>query len=282
MNRLVYISMLLILLAGCKDYKPVAKRIAVAKIGNVTLYYDQIPNLIQPDMSDADSIDIIKNYINKWSKKELLDQKAEENLSPEFKDEMSLQLEETRSDLMIYQYQRQMMLQKMDTVISEQEMEEYYSKNEESLKLNSNIVKALYVKIPRETPDIDKARIWCRSNLQTDINQLESYCYQFAEKYDDFNEEWISMNQLAGELPNDILNQEDFLKRTTFFEDRDSLSVYFVSFRDYRLKLSLAPYEYIQDEIKGIILNNRRFEFIKSLEDGIYNEALKNNTIKIY
>jgi len=282
MNRIVYISLLLFLIAGCKDYKPAAKRIPVAKVGAVTLYYDQIPNLSQSEMSGADSLVIIKNYINKWSKREILNQKAEENLSPEFKEEMSRQLEETRLNLMIYQYQRQMMLQKMDTAISEQEMEEYYSKNEESLKINSNIVKALYVKIPKETPDIDKARIWCRSNLQTDINQFESYCYQFAEKFDDFNEEWIPMNQLAGELPQEIVNQEEFLKRTTFYEISDTLSVYFVSIRDNRLKQSLAPYEYIQDEIKGIILNNRRFEFIKSLEDGIYNEALKDNTIKIY
>jgi hypothetical protein len=236
MNKIIFFGLFLILITGCKDYKTTSKRIAIAKVGNVTLYYDEVPNMIQSDMSEADSTAVIKNYINKWSKKELIYQKAEENLSPEFKAEMTKQLEETRSNLMIYQYQRQMMLQKMDTVISEQEMEEYYSKNEESLKLNSNIVKALYVKIPIESPDIDKARTWCRSNLQEDINQLESYCYQFAEKFDDFNEEWVSMNQLSGELPQDISDQEDFLKRTPFYETRDSLSVYFVSIRDYRLK----------------------------------------------
>jgi hypothetical protein len=282
MNKIVYLSLLLMLIAGCKNNKPVAKRITMAKVGNITLYYDQIPVQIQPGMSETDSLAVIKNYINKWSKKELLDQMAEKNLSPEFKNEMTRQLEETRSNLMIYQYQRQMMLQKMDTVISEQEIEEYYAKNEKNLKLNFNIVKVMFVKILKETPDIDKARIWCRSNLQTDINQLESYCYRFAEKFDNYNEEWIPMNQLSGELPQDIENQEDFLKRNTFYETRDSLSVYFIAIRDYKLKQSLAPYEYIKDDIKAIILNNRRFEFLKSLEDGIYNEALKENTIKIY
>jgi hypothetical protein len=282
MNRIVLFSLFIILIAGCKDYKPAAKRIPVAKVGNVTLYYDQIPEQIEPGTTENDSIEIIKNYINKWTRKELLNQKAEENLTPEFINDMTRQLEETRSNLMIYQYQRQMMLQKMDTVISEAEIEDYYAKNEGSLKLNLNIIKALFVKIPNGTPDIDKARIWIRSNSQTDINQLESYCYEFADKFDDFNEEWVSMNQLSGELPQDISNQEDFLKRTTFYETSDSLSVYFVSIRDYRLKQSIAPYDYIKDEIKGIILNNRRFEFIKELEEGIYNEALKENTIKIY
>lgn len=282
MNRNAFLCLLVFLVIGCKNYDPAPKRIAVAKVGNVTLYYDEIPRLIQPEMSEADSIAIIKSYITGWSKKEALVQKAEDNLSPDFQKDMARQLEETRANLMIYQYQRQMMFQRMDTVISDQEIEEYYSKNEESLKLTSNIVKALFVKIPKETPDIDKARNWSRSNVQADLNQLESYCYQFAEKYDDFDEEWIPLNQLSGELPEEFSNQEEFLRRTAFYETSDSLSVYFVSIRDYRLKLSLAPYEYIKDEIKGIILNNRRFEFIKSLEEGIYNEALKDNIIKIY
>lgn len=282
MNKIAFLCLLIFWAIGCKNYDQAPKRLAVAKVGNVSLFYDEIPQQIQSGMSEADSIAMIKSYITNWSKKEALVQKAEDNLSPDFQKDMARQLEETRANLMIYQYQRQMMFQRMDTVISDQEIEEYYSKNGESLKLTSNIVKALFVKIPKETPDIDKARNWSRSNLQADLNQLESYCYQFAEKYDDFDEEWIPLNQLSGELPEEFSNQEEFLRKTTFFEASDSLSVYFVSIRDYRLKLALAPYEYIKDEIKGIILNNRRFEFIKSLEEGIYNEALKDNTIKIY
>lgn len=282
MNRIALISLFLLLMAGCKDYKPVAKRIPLARVGNVTLFYDQVPEQIEPGTNVSDSTEIIRNYINKWTRKELMNQKAEDNLTSEFITEMTRQLEETRSNLLIYQYQRQMMEQKLDTAISEVEIEDYYAKNEQSLKLNANIVKALFVKIPKESPDIDKARLWCRSSLQTDMNLLESYCYEFADKYDDFNEEWITMNQLSGELPEDIPNQDEFLKRTSFFETTDSVFVYFISIRDYRLKQSIAPYDYIRDEIKGVILNNRRFEYLKSLEDGIYNEAIKENTIKIY
>ena len=55
----------------------------------------------------------------------------------------------------------------------------------------------------------------------------------------------------------------------------DSASTYLVSIRDYRLRSSLAPFEYVKDDIKRIIWNTRRFEFIQSLENGIYNDALK-------
>ena len=64
-------------------------------------------------------------------------------------------------------------------------------------------------------------------------------------------------------LQEDIENEENFLKRNTFFETTDSTSVYLISIRDYRLRSSLAPFEYVRDDIKRIIWNTRRFEFIQ-------------------
>jgi hypothetical protein len=283
MNKLLFCVLLLMLIpGGCKSFNAQDNRLPIAKAGEKVLYYDQLPNLIQPGTSTADSTAIIHNYINKWAKKELLFQKAEQNLTPEYKNEIIKQVEETRENLLIYQYQRQIMLEKMDTTLTEEEMENYYAGNEKSFTLSTNIVKALFIKVPEEAPSINKVRLWSQSNDQKDMQQLERYCYQFAEKFDDFNEEWITMDQISVELPRDIENQEDFLKRNTFYETNDSLSIYMIIVRDYRLRSSLAPYEYVRNDIKNLILNNRRFEFLQSLENGIYNEALKENFFKIF
>jgi hypothetical protein len=282
MNRTIIIIWTIFLLAGCKNNHIQAKRVAVAEVDKVILYYDEIPKLIQHGVNEADSTALIQNYINKWAKRELLLQKAEDNLTPAVRDEIAKQIEETRSNLVIYQYQRQMILEKMDTVLSDSELENYYAVNENSFFLNSNIVKALFIKLPVEIPDLNKIRLLARSNDQKDMQQLESYCYQFAEKFDDFNEEWVPMDRLTIELQQNIENEENFLKRNTFFETSDSTSVYLVSIRDYRLRSTLAPFEYVKDDIKRIIWNTRRFEFIQSLEYGIYNEALKKNNFKIY
>ncbi len=282
MNKAFYILIPVILLSACHNKPDQIKRVAIARVGDVILYYDEIPKLLQPGISPEDSAAIFQNYINKWAKKELLFMKAEQNLTPEFKNDIEKQLEETRSNLVIYQYQRQMMLEKMDTTITEKEMESYYATNEKNFLLNSNIVKALFIKVPSETPGIDKIRLWARSNEQKALQQLESYCYQFAEKFDDFNEHWVTMDRLSVELPQDIPNQDDFLRRNTWFETSDSSSVYMITIRDFRQRYSLAPFDYIKDDIKSIILNNRRFEFLQTLENGIYNEAIKENTFKIF
>jgi HEPN domain-containing protein len=282
MNKISVVVFALLLFAACKENKKTLSRIPVAEVDNTTLYYDEIPQLIQKGVNEADSTAIIHNYINKWAKRQLLLQKAEENLSAQMKTDIASQLEETRTNLFIYQYQRQIMLEKMDTVISDQELDKYYTTNEKSFLLNENIVKALFIKLPQETPDLEKIKRLARSNKQSDLQQLESSCFQFAEKFDDFNEKWIPMSRLSVELQQDIGNEENFLRKYTFFETSDASSVYLIAIRDYRLRSTLAPYEYVKDDIKRIIWNTRRVEFIQSLENGIYNEALKKNSFKIY
>jgi hypothetical protein len=282
MNKTIFILSAVFLLAACRNNKNTSERIAVAEVGKVILYYDMIPQLINRGINEQDSSAILQNYINKWAKRELLFQKAEENLSAELKNEIARQLEETRTNLVIYQYQRQMMLEKMDTIVSDTELKDYYTSNEKSFILRSNIVKALFIKLPIETPNLIKIKSLARSNDQSDLQQLEKYCYQFAERFDDFNEGWITMDRLLTEMKQDIENEEDFLRRNTFFEKTDSGSVFLISIRDYRLRYSIAPYEYVRDDIKRIIWNTRRFDFIQSLENGIYNDALKKNSFKIY
>jgi len=282
MNKIAIIILTIILFTGCKDDSTTVKRIPVAEVDKVILYYDELPKLVQHGVNDSDSAALIQNYINNWAKRRLMLLKAQENLSEKTKAEIEQQLDETRTNLVLYQYQRQMMLEKMDTVITETELENYYSANETSFVLGSNIVKALFIKLPLETPDLFKIKTLARSNEQNDLQQLESICYQFAEKFDDFNEEWVPMDRLSVELQQDIENEENFLKRNTFFETTDSTSVFLISIRDYRLRSSLAPYEYVRNDIKRIIWNTRRIDFIQNLENGIYNDALKENSFKLY
>jgi hypothetical protein len=282
MNKIILTILIAIAVNGCKTGENQEKRIPVARAGNVILYYDEIPEQVKEAFSPSDSSVVIQNYIYKWARRELMFQKAEANLSPDLRNEIEKQLGETRLNLVVYEYQRMMMLQKMDTIIAKEELENYYKSNESSFMLTSNIVKALFIKLPVETPDINKIKSLSRSNNQKDFQELESLCYQFAEKFDDFNEEWITMDRLSIELKEEISNQENFLKRTSYYETTDSTSVYLIAINDYRLRGKLSPFEYVEEDIKRIIWNNRRIEFIQALENGIYNEALKENDLKIF
>ncbi|NLA48295.1 MAG: hypothetical protein GX876_02400 [Bacteroidales bacterium] len=269
--------MIVLIPAGCNNSN--SKRIPLAKAGKSTLYLDQVTVLVPPGTPATDSTALVKNYINSWAKRELMYQKAEENITSDLMKDIDNQVREARMNLVIYQYQRQLMLQKMDTTISDTELENYYLNNKGNFVLNSNIVKVLFIKLPQETPGLARIRNLARSNNQAGLHQLESLCYQFAEKYDDFKDDWVSLDQLMAEFPSVINNQENFLRNNTFYEtlSADSAYIYMLTIRDYRLRSAIAPFEYVRDDIKRIIWANRRLEFIQSLENGIYNDALKKN-----
>lgn len=282
MNRFFVPFLLLVLFYGCNSDDKEGKRIPVAKIGDNVLYYDQIKEFLPAGLNSTDSSAVVRSYIDKWAKREFILRKAESNLSAELKNEINREAEETRKNMLIYNYQRQMMIQKMDTLVSDDELQNYFKSNENNLRLSSNIVKALFIKLPVETPNIERIRQLARSDNNYDLKELEKLCFQFAEKFDDFNEDWITLDRISLEMNYKFENQEDFLKRTRSFETSDSVSIFLLNIRDYRLRSSLAPFEYVKDDIKRAILNRRRLEFLQSLENGIYNEALQENSLKIY
>ncbi len=277
------IPVFLLLTVACNMPVRETDRVAVARAGERVLYIDQIPSgLVVNGMSETDSISAVQSYIRQWSRKELLAMRAEENLTPDYKAEVNRQLNEMRNNLLIYQYQQQMIIQRLDTSVTDNELQDYYVGNLSTFTLTSNLVRALFVKVPATMPDLDRIRKLYRSSEPDDMNALEDLCFQYAIRFDDYNDEWIPFTQLLLEVPLESSNQEQWLARNSAVELKDDQNVYFVAIREYKLRNSVAPFDYIRGQVKTIIMNNRRNQFLQELEDGIYNEAVRNNTLKVY
>lgn len=283
MRRTASIFLVLVLAVSCNRVKNEPDRMAVAKAGDRVLYFDQIPStLVMTGMSGTDSVSAVQSYIRRWSRKELMALRAEENLTAEYKDEVNRQLDEMRNNLLIYQYQQQMIIQRMDTVVTDSELQDYYVSNLNTFLLTTNLVKALFIKLPAATPDIEKVRKLYKSSMPEEIRELEDYCTRFALRYDDYDDAWIPFTHVLMEVPLEIENQEEWLARNSAVELKDDKFTYFVAIREYKLRNSVAPFEYIHGQVRTIILNNRRNDFLQKLEDGIYNEAVRSNTLKVY
>ena len=282
MIRLI-IPLLLLVAVSCRNTDTDEHRRAAARAGDRVLYIDEIPSgLVTQGMSREDSTSAVQSYIRRWARKELLALRAEENLTPEYKAEVNRQLNEMRNNLLIYQYQQQMMIQKLDTAVTDSELQDYYVSNLSTFTLTTNIVRALYVKVPDGMPELDRIRKLYRSQESADQQELADICFRFGLRYEDYNEEWIPFTELLMEVPFESVDQEQWLARNTGVELKDDRFSYFIAIREYRLRNSVAPFDYIRGQVRTIILNNRRNDFLQKLEDGIYNEAVGNNTLKLY
>ncbi len=253
----------------------------IARVYESCLYEKDLKGLFNDNVSKEDSIQIVKSYTDKWIRKQLLLEKAELNLLPNQKD-VENELNDYRSSLLIYKYEQQWIKQNLDTVVTDDEIQEYYDLYSSNFVLEENIVKALFIKIPNISPNLNQIKSWYKSDKKDELIKLESYCFEYAKKYDNFNEEWIPFNTIIKEIPFDIANKDDFLKRRNYIDAKDSIYNYFIYIRDYKLKNEISPLSFIKENIKQIIINKRKLQLINELENNIYNDALNHGNYKIY
>ncbi len=282
-NTIIFFFLFLGLAAvSCNSYESGSGEKPLARVHDKYLYPSDLRGILPTNISRADSAQIARNYVQKWIRTQLMLKKAEVNLTQQELQEIYKQLDETRTSLTIYKYEQQMMFQRMDTAVSEEEIQNFYNEHSDNFILDKNIVKAIFIKIPQGAPNLDRVRGWYRSADENDMNELESYCYQYANKFDYFNDAWIYFDQVVRQLPGEISNQEQFLRYNTYTEAQDSAFHYFVAIRDYMLKGSEAPVAFVEDNIRNIILNKRKLDFTRELEKSVYTDGLTKNEFEIY
>jgi hypothetical protein len=254
---------------------------AVAQVGDKILYQSDIADILPNNSGKEDSILLVNDYINKWVKQELLIQKADENLSPQQKD-VHKELEAYRNSLIIYKYKNELIKQRMDTVVSTSEIEEYYDSHSKDFNLNRCIVKAIFVKIPSDLANPALVKDLVSDTSDDGLAELREYCGQYAKKVDISVENWIDFQVLRNNLPLEVDDPQKFLRENSLKEMNDSNYYYIVSIHDYKLINDLAPIEFVENNIKNLILNQRKIKFLKEIEENIYTEGIRKNKFKIY
>lgn len=274
-------TFLFLILSGCNNRIQDDEDLPVARVFDKYLYSSQLNYVIPQGLTDVDSLTWVKDYVDKWVRKELILNKAEDNLTEEEKD-VERQIDDYRTSLLVFRYEQNLLHQKLDTLITKEEIEGYYKENTSNFILNNDLVKALFIKVPRKTPELWKLRKWYLSNNENDIKELDTYCYQHAEKYDYFNEDWIKFDLIREQMPKIYSTNEYLLKNRKSIETRDSTYAYFVRLYDYRLAGDVSPIEKVEGNIKSIVLNKRKIKYTNRLESEIYNDALNREDFNIY
>jgi len=277
---LFYLGILSLFFMACEEGKKDESKTLVARVLDKYLYKEDIEDIIPPGLSPEDSTNRVKNYIDMWVKKQAMMKTAEINLIEEQKD-VSKELEDYRMTLLISRYKQLFLEQNLDTIITEKQIEDYYSAHPEVFKIYQPAVTALFIKILRTSPNIDVVRNNYRSSRERNIQELKTFCEENAENYDNFNDEWIYFKDMIVDIPIRIDDQQRFLESNKYIEVYDSIYYYFVNIKNYRLKNATAPIKFVKGQIQVGILNDRKEKLNSDLENNIFNNMLDNNDIEI-
>ena len=172
---------------------------------------------------------------------------------------------------------------RLNKEVSEQEIQTYYDDKFENFLLKQNIIKCLFVKIPKEAPRISRIRGLLRSYPDSDMEEIKSYCFRFAISSSLEDNAWLNFDEVVKSTPlATIPNKVQFLRDNSFVESSDDKFIYFIKLLEYKISDQVSPLEFIREDIVNIILNKRKIELAKKLEEEIINEAQQNDEFEIY
>jgi len=251
---------------------------AVAKVGDKYLYFSEMRGIFPRGSSAEDSMSLAKLYIDNWIKTRLLLKKAELNLSKEQLD-VSAEIETYRTSLLIYKYEEQLLQEKLDTIVHDSEIRNYYEAHAASFSLDEHFVKAIFIKLPADAPALWNVRRWLMSDRESDLQDLLDYCQRHAVAYGFFDDQWIQWAIL--ELPQKETATRQ-LASSERIEQQDEEFIYLMRIKDKIAPGGAAPLELVRDKVKSIIINKRKLKFISELEQNIYNDALLRNQFEIF
>lgn len=279
----------LLILASC-DFikfnrnKPIEDegRQAVARVNNAYLYKDELTGIVSAGTIKEDSASRIQAYVNNWIRKQLLIQEATKRMDID-EAEVERKILDYRYSIIAHEFQTEFIRNNLDTAVSQTLIQSYYKDNIDNFILKQNIVRATFIKVPKNAPRTDKVKELVFSKKERDEQELKSYCLSFSTAYHLVDSAWMVFDELVRTSPLvEIPNKIQFLKANPYYETSDENFLYFLKVDEYRISDNISPLEFVKDEIKNIILNKRKVELASQLEDDVYNSAVENKEFEIY
>jgi hypothetical protein len=284
MRNAIYIVIFL-LIVSCEYMPSIKEEISetppIARVNDIFLFKEDVQDLFKSNVSEQDSILIIKNYIDSWAKQQLLLYQAEINLEIESLGFEKL-VEDYRSTLYINAYKEALVSNKLDTIVSDAQVKQFYLSSYENFKLNEELVQLKYIHFNNNRSDEKKLIKLFKSKNNEDIEELESMQLEFISY--NFNDSiWVKYNEVFNKInvlkdvPKNVV-----LKKLKFIQKEDSLGLYLITVKDVLLRNDTAPISYITPTIKQIILQKRKLELSRKIEIDLLNDAIKNENFEKY
>ncbi|MBT5089522.1 MAG: hypothetical protein HOM24_00410 [Flavobacteriales bacterium] len=275
-QQILLLSSFLMLTVSCfnNEYKQI-----IASVNEKDLLLSEV--LKEMPEATKDSIFFVERYMNLWIRKQLMIYHAEINLNSDLLG-YEKQISEYRSSLLIYAYQQELINQNFDTSITEQEISDYYNQYKEEFKLVKNVFMGRYIVVDKSAPKLRSLSKWYKSYKTDNIENLTDYCQQFAKEYSLADSSWQYFSTINNKLPEFITEEKYFLENTKGIWFEDEQYRHYIYIRDYQIKGSISPLALEREKIRNVLLNKNKIQYLKKLEDELYQNALALKKIKIY
>jgi len=255
-----------------------AKKV-VASVYNKSLYLSDVEGILPAGNNNQDSSLILNAYVDNWVRNALLMHEAEKNLSQNL--DIDKLVKDYRATLILHNYERDLVENELDTMVTKEELAKFYEENKENYKLKEPLVRALFMKIPLESEGLNFVDGWWESGTEEDLLNLIEYNDKNGEVYMLNQENWYEIEKIQHHIPDSLGNinvvspQSRFIKKDAFYK-------YYIRILEVIQIDQTPPMRYIEEKAKKIIVQKRKINLIDSKKQKLYKENIHSSNVKIY
>ncbi len=265
------------LLAACNRGKPRP----VARSYDQFLYPEDLKGVVPVGVTGDDSTQLVRAYMEQWLRQQALLYHARRNVNINT-DRLDRQVEEYKNGLVVYEYEQALVSQKLDTVVTDDEIRQYYDARDELFILRQPILKVSYIQLRNDAPELERVKRLFASTDFEEQDVLAKYCAMYASQYALHDTSWHYVDELEKKIPLSKIGEDNYSQKGRIFEIIENNELYLIILHDSKLREARSPLPLVRGQIRNLILNKRKIDLIDRMQRSIVADARERNNIEIY
>lgn len=245
----------------------------VAKAYDQELRWSDLRQVVPVELSVEDSAAMTEAYINNWLHQQVELRQAEKNLAASQKD-FETELKDYRNSLLLFTYEQALVRQKLDTVTTPGEVQDYYDQHRADFELKDNIVRVRWFKITEDDRrTLKRMQDRFLSGNGDQMHEVELWLAQHGVAIVDRSDTWTSWTDLGNEVPLKGSPSIEQLAGGERFVVQEGPTTWFLDILEHRAKGSGSPQDIVRQDIRSILINQRKIKLIERMREDLFIEA---------
>ncbi|MCB9314516.1 MAG: peptidyl-prolyl cis-trans isomerase [Lewinellaceae bacterium] len=249
----------------------------LAKVYNKSLYLSELDGIVPEGTTPNDSTLMVSAYVQRWVREQLLMYEAERNIPKDLN--IDKLVRDYRASLVRFNFEEQIIAEKLDSTVSEAEMKLFYENNTDQFQLENTILKCQLLKLPANAPRNELNTLWY-SKKPSDAAKLRVYAKQWAALALLDEEKWYKLDEVAALLPKGTLTSDNVSSRREGTLSDGDFRYYYRVLETVKGK-ETAPFEYVKEQASKVILHKRKMELLERWKEDLYQQELRRQNIQI-
>ncbi len=251
----------------------------LAKVYNKELRLSALEGMFPEGTTKGDSALIINAFVQRWIRETLMLSEAERSLPKDMN--LDKLVRDYRASLIKNNYEQVLVEQLLDSLIAEEELNNFYERNKDQYQLETSILRCFFIKLPRNVSGLDSlGRWWGLANERT-LARMEKFCQENAVAFNLKPGTWHRIDDIAAELPSGTLTTENVGARREFTLG-DGSYIYYFRLLEIKNSREIAPLEFIEDQARKYILHQRKIKLLEQKREDLYQLALRKKDIQFF